>query len=81
MILNEIKCHVNTSLGLVGGCIPCFPPCVRACRRHLQKHDIKRNGFGEKGQNLQKDILAAVKLVITKLITNCKICIKLITSN
>jgi len=27
MIFNEIKCHVNTSLGLVGGCIP---PCVRA---------------------------------------------------
>jgi len=31
MIFNEIKCHVNTSLGLVGGCIPCIPPCVRAC--------------------------------------------------
>jgi len=27
MSFNEIKCHVNTSLGLVGGCIP---PCVRA---------------------------------------------------
>jgi len=26
MILNEIKCHVNTSLGLMGGCIPCIPP-------------------------------------------------------
>jgi len=25
MIFNEIKCHVNTSLGLVGGCIPCIP--------------------------------------------------------
>jgi len=22
MIFNEIECHVNTSLGLVGGCIP-----------------------------------------------------------
>jgi len=31
MILNEIKCHVNTFLGLVGGCIPYIPPCVRAC--------------------------------------------------
>jgi len=30
MIFNEIKCHVNTSLGLMGGCIPCIPPCVRA---------------------------------------------------
>jgi len=30
MSFNEIKCHVNTSLGLVGGCIPCIPPCVRA---------------------------------------------------
>jgi len=30
-IFNEIKCHVNTSLGLVGECIPCIPPCVRAC--------------------------------------------------
>jgi len=27
MIFNEIKCHVNTSLGLVGGM---HPPCVRA---------------------------------------------------
>jgi len=35
MIFNEIKCHVNTSLGLVGGCIPCIPPCVRACRSPL----------------------------------------------
>jgi len=26
MILNEIKCYVNTSLGLVEGCIPCIPP-------------------------------------------------------
>jgi len=26
MILNEIKYHVNTSLGLVGGCIPYIPP-------------------------------------------------------
>ena len=26
MIFNEIKCHVNTSLGLLGGCIPCIPP-------------------------------------------------------
>ena len=31
MIFNEIKCHVNTSLGLVGGCIPCISPYVRAC--------------------------------------------------
>ena len=31
MIINEIKCLVNISLGLVGGCIPCIPPCVRAC--------------------------------------------------
>jgi len=33
MSFNEIKCHVNTSLGLVGGCIPCIPPCVRAWSR------------------------------------------------
>jgi len=26
MSFNEIKCHVNISLGLVGGCIPCIPP-------------------------------------------------------
>jgi len=31
MIFNEINCHVNTSSGLVGGCIPCTPPRVRAC--------------------------------------------------
>jgi len=30
MIFNEIKCHVNTSLGLVGGCIPCSPTPVSA---------------------------------------------------
>jgi len=30
MIFNEIKYHVNTSLGLVGGYIPCIPPlCPR----------------------------------------------------
>jgi len=23
IFLNEIKCHMNTSFGLVGGCIPC----------------------------------------------------------
>jgi len=28
MIFNEIKYHVKTSLGLVGGK---HPPCVRAC--------------------------------------------------
>jgi len=27
MIFNEIKCHVNTFFGLVGGM---HPPCVRA---------------------------------------------------
>jgi len=26
MILNEIKCHVNTSLGLVRGIHPLYPP-------------------------------------------------------
>jgi len=31
MIFNEIKCHVNTSLGLVGGDVsPAFPPCICA---------------------------------------------------
>jgi len=31
MNFNEIKCHVNTSLGLVGGMHPLHPPpCVRA---------------------------------------------------
>jgi len=29
MIFNEIKCHVNTSLGLLGGFIPCITPCPR----------------------------------------------------
>jgi len=31
MIFNEIKCRVNTSLGLVGGMQGMHPPCVRAC--------------------------------------------------
>ena len=30
LIFNEIKCHVNTSLGLVGVMHPLHPPCVRA---------------------------------------------------
>jgi len=30
MIFNEIKCHVNTSLGLVGRMHPLHPHCVRA---------------------------------------------------
>ena len=29
MSFNEIMCHVNTSLGLVGGMHPLHPPCVR----------------------------------------------------
>jgi len=36
MIFNEIKCHVNTSLGLAGGMHPLHPPtCVRGCRSLL----------------------------------------------
>jgi len=37
MIFNEIKCHVNTSLGLVGGM---HPPCVRACAQHTQRDKV-----------------------------------------
>jgi len=37
MIFNEIKCHVNTSFGLLGGCIPCIAPWVRACLEPLLK--------------------------------------------
>ena len=33
MIFNEFNSHVNTSLGLVGECIPCIPPCVLAWLR------------------------------------------------
>jgi len=36
MILNEIKCHVNNSLGVVGGCIP----CVRACSNYSKYFDL-----------------------------------------
>jgi len=31
MIFNEIKCHIKTFLGLVGGMHPLHPPSVRAC--------------------------------------------------
>ena len=34
-IFNEIKCHVNTSIGLMGWMHPLHPPCVRASTRHL----------------------------------------------
>jgi len=38
MIFNEIKCHVDTSLVLVGGCIPCIPPlCPRLTHTHNTK--------------------------------------------
>jgi len=38
MIFNETKCHVKTSLGLVGGCIPCIPPlCPRLCGLLVRK--------------------------------------------
>jgi len=33
MIFNEIKCRVNTCLGLVGGCIPCIPPVSEPGRK------------------------------------------------
>jgi len=35
MICNEIKCHVNTSLGLVRGMHPLHPPLVSAPARSL----------------------------------------------
>jgi len=45
MIFNEIKCHVNTFLGLVGRCIPYISPCVCACDPPLyktnRKHDLQ----------------------------------------
>jgi len=34
-IFNEIKCHVNTSLGLLWG--DASPPCIRACVQPSQK--------------------------------------------
>jgi len=40
MIFNEIKCRVNTILGLVGGYIPCIlPPCVRPWKCPLPPAD------------------------------------------
>jgi len=40
MIFNQIKCHVNTSSGLVGGCIPyILPLCPRLSA--LGKHRTK----------------------------------------
>jgi len=36
MIFNEIKGHVSTSLGLVGGCIPCIPPVSAPARLVLK---------------------------------------------
>jgi len=45
MIFNEIKCQVKTSLGLVGGCIPCIPPCVRACIGLVHFSDWKPGRF------------------------------------
>ena len=38
MIFNEIKCHVNTFLGLVGGMYPLHLPCVRAWTQYLFRY-------------------------------------------
>jgi len=37
MIFNEIKCHFNTCLGLVGGCIPCIPPVSAPARQQYNQ--------------------------------------------
>jgi len=38
MIFNEIKCHVNTSFGLVGGMHPLHPPlCPRLVETHREE--------------------------------------------
>jgi len=47
MIFNEIKCRVSTSLGLVGGWIPCIPHCVCACLQTACK--FFRVTFQQKG--------------------------------
>jgi len=35
MIFDEIKCHVNTSLGLLGGVSPAPPLCPRLVSSYL----------------------------------------------
>jgi len=51
MIFNEIKCHVNTSLGLVGRCIPpvsapvhsfCYPSKSKRLDYHFVS-DLRNN--------------------------------------
>jgi len=42
MILNEIKCHVNTSLGLVGEMHPPLCPRLAVCPRCV-KHRLSHN--------------------------------------
>jgi len=37
MIFNEIKRHVNTSLGLVGDASPAPPPCPRLTLSRIEK--------------------------------------------
>jgi len=45
MIFNEIKCHVNTSFGLVGGCIPCTPLCPRLVVGLIKKSTSQKSYF------------------------------------
>jgi len=45
MSFNEIKCHVNTSLGLVGGASPESPPCVRACLLGMAHETLSASGL------------------------------------
>ena len=68
MIFNEIKCHVNTSLGLVEGCIPCIPPVSAPASKWYFVHNTancesidllirqSNSGFGSRQKNLTTPI-------------------------
>jgi len=40
MVFNEIKCHVNTSLGLVGRMHPLLCPSLVQCFKEIQKVSV-----------------------------------------
>jgi len=48
MFFNEIKFHVNTCLGLVGGCIPCMPPAVPAPASEIKSEEAFQDRASER---------------------------------
>jgi len=65
MIFNEIKYHVNTSLGLVGDAPPASPLCPRLCFTLWLYHLTKENSTTSE-YHLTKDYSTTSEYHLTK---------------